>query len=65
MFNGGKRKCFGKTLGETGVCITGAYLSQFFDLEMVEERFKHKIPTISFGQSHTIPIEVIFTKRIT
>ena len=43
-FHGGSRVCFGKTLAEAQLKILGSYLTQKFDLEFEDERYKTEMP---------------------
>ena len=58
-FSGGKRICFGKTFAEMNLKVVAVYLSQYFDFEMVDKKYKaNNYPLLSIGMSKTIPIKV-------
>lgn len=41
-FNGGRRVCFGKTFAEATIKILVTYFTQYFDFEMVKEKYREK-----------------------
>ena len=43
-FHGGSRVCFGKTLAEAQIKVLHSYLTQKFNLEFEEEKYKTEMP---------------------
>ena len=43
-FSGGKRVCFGKTFAEVSLKIVTTYLTQAFDVELINEEDKKSYP---------------------
>ena len=61
-FAGGKRVCLGKTFAESVLKITAIYLSQYFNLELVDKKYQTEFPIAHFGMSRRNKVEVILTK---
>ena len=50
-FHGGSRVCFGKTLAEAEIKMVTTYLTQKFDFEFEEEKYKKEMPLAQIDQS--------------
>ena len=52
-FNGGKRICFGKTFAESTMKVVATYMTQFFNFELLDEKYKDErvYPTAHLGMS--------------
>ena len=40
-FNGGKRVCLGKTFAESVMKVVATYMTQFFNVEFLDEEFRN------------------------
>lgn len=59
-FNGGRRVCFGKTLAEANLKMIATYLTQYFNIEHVDEKFREKnvYPVSHLGMTGKKPVFV-------
>ena len=62
-FSGGKRVCFGKTFAEISMKIVATYITQSFDMKIVNEKYETENPVNHFGMIGTKKLEIAFTKR--
>ena len=55
------RVCFGKTLAEGNLKVLAIFMTQLFNIEFEEERYKKEIPLTHIDTSHVVPLWVKLT----
>ena len=60
-FSGGARACLGKTFSEANLKIMSTILTQNFNFEHVNEKYRSEFPYAHFFQSAAHPVMVKLT----
>ena len=60
---GGKRVCFGKTFAEMSMKIVATYITQAFNMKIVDKKHESELPVGHFGMIGYNKIDVEFTKN--